>query len=310
MKRRLSPLAFVLHGDNQIPGRALLPSVRVKMANNQVALVVAELNNLALAHFIRGDYDEAIVLLRLAFERFTASRKQQPSVLDSTYATIATTDGQNSSKSTAQQPSTLNFRQVGKRKRATTTREELPPIMMYCEEVDSTIQPKMYLPSQTRVEPAFSLSSSPGTAYSMYNRALVLSSDEDDHSFLVTNQHQTSAILLYNLALVHHNIGVHLGVSAALPHALQLYEMSLRALRDGCRLVDVQKLLLAIVNNVGNIYAHLFQFENTQRWQNDLRVLLTLFLSGSSTATRDEDYVFFFLNALLQGKELCLAPAA
>jgi hypothetical protein len=147
----------------------------------------------------------------------------------------------------------------------------------------------------------------PSTAYSIYNRALVLSDEQDDYSLMGTYQHRTPAIILYNLALVHQNIGIHLGVSAALPHALQLYGMAMQTITQGANLADVQKLLLALLNNMGNIHTHLFDLVNTQRCLNNLRVVLS---ASSTLMAMDEDYVFFFLNAMFQGNELCFAPAA
>jgi hypothetical protein len=254
---------------------------------NQIALAIVELNNGALTHFINVDYDKAIVMLRVAFETFEAHRRR-PSDL------VASAPVQNN----AQQHSTFNFLH-NERQQA-----ELPTMM---DSDVGTILKEKSLRSHIHVEPTCSFASSPSTAFSMYNRALVLSDDQDDYSLMGTCQHRTSAIILYNLALVHHNIGIHFGVSAALPHALRLYEMSLETIDQGANLVDVQRLLLAILNNMVNIHAHLFNFENTQKWLNKLRVVLA---ASSYAMAMDEDYVFFFLNALFQGKVLVFAPAA
>jgi hypothetical protein len=86
-------------------------------------------------------------------------------------------------------------------------------------QMDSTLVKENALRS-SQVEPTCSYASSPGTAYSMYNRALVFSDQEDDLSFMVIYKHRTAAIILYNLALVHHTIGIQLGVSGTLPHML------------------------------------------------------------------------------------------
>lgn len=253
---------------------------------NRIANAIVELNNGALTHFINGDHDKAIVMLRMAFETFESHRRQPYLV-----ASTVQHDSQN-------QPS-FNFLQ------REMPQSELP--MMMDSDVGKIMKQKCLVRSHIHVEPTCSFASSPSTAYSMYNRALVLSTEQDDFSLMVTHQHRTSAIILYNLALVHHNIGIHFGISAALPHAVRLYEMALETIDQGANLVDVQKLLLAILNNMGNIYTHLFQYEDTQRWLNNLRVVLA---ASSSAMIIDEDYVFFFLNALFQGKELCFAPAA
>jgi tetratricopeptide (TPR) repeat protein len=249
------------------------------MATN-VANTVVDLNNNALTYFLSGDYQRAIFMLKVALENCTVNVPLQ--------CDLRQNDGGNFQSS-------FNF--------ISSSHEELPTLMD-CE-VDTIIKEKSARCLQ--VEPTCYFASSPNTAYSMYNRALVLSRDLDDDALLVRNQHRTHAIILYNLALVHHNIGVHLGVSAALPHALRLYEMALETIDRGANFVDVQKLLLALLNNMGNIHTHLFHFENTRQCLSSLRVVLA---ASSSAMAMDDDFVFFFLNSLFQGKELCFAPAA
>ena len=259
-----------------------------------IAHSVVDLNNNALTHFLNGDYDSAIAMLKIAFQTFAAN------------AETAIEKNENSGNigedsGSVSRPS-LNFAAD----RGVSTSQSDLPTMMDCE-VDTVVKEKASR-CLNQVEKACSVPSSPGTAFSMYNRALVLSRDQDDYSLVVKYRHRTSAIILYNLALVHHNIGVHLGVSAALPHALQLYEMAQSEIDRGANFVDVQKLLLALYNNMSNIHTHLFHFDNASRCLSSLRVVLAA--SSNSTMAMDDDYLFFFLNALFQGKELNFAPAA
>jgi tetratricopeptide (TPR) repeat protein len=264
---------------------------------NRIASTIIDLNNNALTHFLSGDYDRAIAMLRVAFATFSTNLQPQPG------ATMRWVESDGSFQSSTS--SSFNFTQES---RGHPQHEDELPIMMDCD-VDSIVKKEKAL-RYLRAEPTCSFASSPNTAYSMYNRALVLSEDQDDCALLVTYQHRTSAIILYNLALVHHNIGVHLGVSAALPHALKLYEMAMETVdRGGAdNFVDVQKLLFALLNNMGNIHTHLFHFEHTEHCLNSLRVVLAA--ASAQSSVMDDDYVFFFLNALFQGKELCFAPAA
>jgi hypothetical protein len=255
---------------------------------NRIASTIIDLNSNALTHFLSGDYDRAIVMLRLAFETFSTN-------VPHTSATMRRVKSDGSFQSST----SFYFTQESR----LPQHEELP-IMMDCD-VDSIVKKEKAI--RCRVEPTCSFASSPNTAYSMYNRALVLAEDQDDYALLVTYRHRTSAIILYNLALVHHNIGVYLGVSAALPYALQLYEMAMETVDRGANFVDVQKLILALLNNMGNIHTHLFNFEHTEHCLNSLKVVLA---ASAQTSAMDGDYVFFFLNALFQGKELCFAPAA
>jgi tetratricopeptide (TPR) repeat protein len=256
-----------------------------------LAHTVVDLNNSALSHFLKGDYERAIGMLRIAFEAFTANLTP--------YEPIERLRDEDESPA-----NDVNLSQEQHRR---SQHESLPSMMV--SEVDSLLFKEKGVVRCLQVEATCSFASSPGTAYSMYNRALVLSRDQVEYDLLVQQQHRTSAIILYNLALVHHNIGVHLGVSAALPHALRLYEMAQETIDQRASNVntDVQKLILALLNNRGNIHTHLFHFENANRCLNSLRVVLA---ASSSSMAMDDDYIFFFLNALFQGKELCFAPAA
>ena len=186
--------------------------------------------------------------------------------------------------------------------------------------------------------------------HTMYNRALVLSSPQDEDLNMLV---RTRAVLLYNLALVHHNIGIHRGVSWALWEALKYYEqamdtldsqlprtcgpggsISTAALSFMWRTLNVEKLLLAILNNMGNIHAHLFHLENTRACMVSLRMVLEASAavsriidhSGnygvdsripigriettSNNLAMSEDYIFFLVNSIFQTNALLLAAAA
>lgn len=336
----------------------------------RIASSIVELNNGALAHFMDGEYDKAISLLRVAYEIFEMHRRKANTTSSST------SSADDLEQNPQSQDQSLSFLKefettlLSRTTRPKRTRGDVPTMMMDYDEVNdnliveksSSVQSSMRKRRKLNVSEKDSSSSAtttsiastsgldtaaatsscsvPSTAcYSMYNRALVLSSEqEDDESMFVLHPSRTSAVILYNLALVHHNVGIRLGISSALPHALRLYEMSLMEVMGdkdllnaqglpllqatNCFWLDLlqkQKLLLALWNNMGNIYAYLFHFENTQRCLDNLKLVLALhqthtsILRTSNTTIvpgMDEDYIFFFLNALFQGKELCFAPAA
>lgn len=240
---------------------------------------VVELNNGALAHFLAGDYDNAIRLLRCAL------------------------DAINTTKCSRQVPteSFVRYQSVS-RDHKTLPIVNLPIMPGHC--MHSSIVKGLSLAQSVHSEPLSSEIASQG-AHSMYNRAYILSEHQDSY------QQSTCGILLYNIALMNHNIGIHWGVSAALSQALRLYQASLESLDDQRwrESIDIQKVKLATLNNMGNIHAHLFQFEKTQKCLKKLRMAL-LEPSTSMVEMLDEDITFFFLNSLFQGKELLLAPAA
>ena len=239
---------------------------------------VVDLNNGALAHFLAGDYDNAIRLLL---------------------------DAINTAKCSHQVPteSFVRYQSVSRDHR-TLPIVNLSIMPGHC--VHSSIVKGLSLARSVHSEPLSSEIASQG-AHSMYNRAYILSEHQDSCSLQVKHQQSTCGILLYNIALMNHNIGIHWGVSAALSQALRLYQASLESLDDQRwrESIDIQKVKLAILNNMGNIHAHLFQFEKTQKCLNKLRMALT-----SMVEMLDEDITFFFLNLLFQGKELLLSPAA
>ena len=243
---------------------------------------VVDLNNGALAHFLAGDYDNAIRLLL---------------------------DAINTAKCSHQVPteSFVRYQSVSRDHR-TLPIVNLSIMPGHC--VHSSIVKGLSLARSVHSEPLSSEIASQG-AHSMYNRAYILSEHQDSCSLQVKHQQSTCGILLYNIALMNHNIGIHWGVSAALSQALRLYQASLESLDDQRwrESIDIQKVKLAILNNMGNIHAHLFQFEKTQKCLHKLR--LALFEPSTSMVEMlDEDITFFFLNSLFQGKELLLAPAA
>lgn len=369
--------------------------------NNRMVfpLSMVDLNNTALSYFLRGDYDHAVELFRMSLD-LCHNRQEQTSNLQAAPNTTSSTssaaaaassvsdydgsdeddegeedhsmtmddadcseDGISTSISSSASSSSSGKRGRGSSSR-TTSQEDSQSMstdtpdhnrtngpLSCCFSFSSDGAPAAPAPSNN--------TASPNTAFTMYNRALILTrNDEQDAALL-----RTRAILLYNLALVYHNVGIHRGVSAALWQALRLYEMALETLDKHVpaqpaddeqqqqhapastagvaswmwRLLDVEKLLLALLNNMGNIHAHLFHLENTHACMNSLRMVLeastattNLLLRGgnssnsnssSSTttsssnpprivATMDEDHMFFLLNSLFQGKELCFAPAA
>eukprot|EP00339_Tiarina_fusa_P011042 CAMPEP_0117042486 /NCGR_PEP_ID=MMETSP0472-20121206/29584_1 /TAXON_ID=693140 ORGANISM="Tiarina fusus, Strain LIS" /NCGR_SAMPLE_ID=MMETSP0472 /ASSEMBLY_ACC=CAM_ASM_000603 /LENGTH=242 /DNA_ID=CAMNT_0004753739 /DNA_START=26 /DNA_END=751 /DNA_ORIENTATION=- len=240
---------------------------------NAIAPTIVQLNNGALSHFIGRDYEKSIVLLRRAYEVFEAhSRLSSSSDLASPVTAAPAPPAPNGAG--------ISFMQCENDNADSSSppphrEQEIPRRSAIVDfQMDSLLVKEKTLRS-SRVEPTCNYASSPGTAYFMYNRALVFSDQEDDRTLLVTHKHRTAAIILYNLALVHqrlesnilynlalvhHTIGIQLGVSAALPHAVRLYEMALDSMITGSStsllstpsvLIDVQKLVLALLNNLG-----------------------------------------------------------
>jgi tetratricopeptide (TPR) repeat protein len=302
-----------------------------------IAHAVILFNNGALQHFLNGDFDKAIEMMNGAYSMFTSyntnCRLNHGMMMSTATNSLNNNNDTNSSCYSNHLPyapsimPSLQFLKDGipsASAAATTTTTTSSSSVMDCDEVDRIVHDKSkngILHAQSSIVDAsgssISSESSPSTAHSVYNRALILTAEDDGDatSLLTRDYYRTRAVLYYNLALVYHNIGIHRGISAALPKALQLYELALESIDHGTNLMEVQKMLMAILNNCANIYSHFFFIEETQKCFENLRIVLAATsasssLSAASDMSTDDDYNFFFLNALFQSKELCFAPAA
>jgi len=245
------------------------------MDSSSLESSIVELNNVGLAHFLSGDYQKAVDSLGMAchiIDRYQLQAVDAHSVLNGPQQIYSACDDA-----------------------ASNTMDQ------YIEQV------LRKTPPSKNPEPSNFATASSGTIHSLYNRGLVMSTGQCGHILTGESLHRTSAVILYNLALVYHNMGVRQGISAALPHALQMYESAFHCLRRITCIVECHKLLLAILNNMGNIYAQSFQMDHTAECFQQLRRALSI---PNPSMDVDEDYIFFLLNALFQPKELCFAPAA
>jgi len=150
-----------------------------------------------------------------------------------------------------------------------------------------------------------------------------------------------SAVVLYNLAVVHHNNAVHRINQPVVSHddfrtALEYYDMVFSIIqefwtgdtdddteddddsnsRDG---EDYMLLLLAVMNNMGHIHAHWYNYLETQEMLTGLQEILQAvrspspFLDTTNDATTGsrEDFLFFYKNLLVyEEQEFAAAPAA
>jgi tetratricopeptide (TPR) repeat protein len=327
---------------------------------------MVNLNNLALACFLRRDFDQAKEHLRRAHDLCLRKLKAcPPSTASLPMSLMEPVVGREDSDTTDKDTVMMNEEDEHETTTAThggkqschdnivtlsSLNSEWNRLMEQTDGVPSNEDDSMAFPERTRTQLMTPLSTCPTAVYTMYNRALVLSSSGDEDPDMLV---RTRAVLLYNLALVHHNIGIHQGVSSAFWEALQHYELALdildRHMSRECdprrrissttlscawRILYMEKLLLAILNNMGSIHAHLCHLENTRACMESLRMVLEasaavssiLQYSGddgtdamstadsnettSNTLAMSEDYIFFLLNSLFQGKELLLAAAA
>lgn len=122
-------------------------------------------------------------------------------------------------------------------------------------------------------------------------------------------------VLLYNLALAHHEEGIHKNTPSLLEDSLEFYEMAVDIMKSLSQQMDDYDLLLllAVVNNMGHIHSHLLNFQET-REKVELVKRLTAVANkrrNQSTTGSETEYSFFFQAAVSHdGRELSAAPAA
>lgn len=122
--------------------------------------------------------------------------------------------------------------------------------------------------------------------------------------------HRESASVMFNLALVHHWRGMHFGVTSLLPKALKLYEMSFSLIQNGANF-ETHHLILALLNNMGQIHHELMQYKDAKRCFKDLKELLTSSRASASPSQGvDGPDVQGFLMNIMFLEEPQMAPAA
>jgi hypothetical protein len=150
------------------------------------------------------------------------------------------------------------------------------------------------------------LSASPDNLFDFYHRAFVISPNIAG-KLPVIYESVTTAVLLYNTGLSCHGNAIRSGYSSELRRALQLYMMSLRIIQDNSSLHGedmLQVVLLALLNNIGCIHSHFYDWNEMRECR---EVLYSLFASSNNLTM--EDYVFFSY-VLLPSYHISPVPAA
>ena len=151
--------------------------------------------------------------------------------------------------------------------------------------------------------------------FPFFNRALLINLDSAE--ILRTNNpfendliRRLAAVLLYNLALVHHSCGIRTGGSEDLSKALSFYQgafMSLSSIWDSLTVSD-SLLVLALLNNMGHIRAN-----NLDRKEacGCLDLLRRFFAECRGNCLIEEESIFFYITTFIFSEEpLTASPAA
>lgn len=139
-----------------------------------------------------------------------------------------------------------------------------------------------------------------------YDRALLVDTSDSchDHELL-------SAVILFNMALLHHSRGVACCKTDCLVRASRLYQIALDILQRQFDYSTNYLLLMAIFNNLAHIDSHLFRIEEMKSSLEEIRSILMSEVIDEEFSLSEDDYSIFFMNAMFGNeKELTVAPAA
>jgi hypothetical protein len=127
-----------------------------------------------------------------------------------------------------------------------------------------------------------------------------------------------SGVIIYNVGLAHHLVGLQNGESQVISRALEFYLMAYSAFKGQIKFLRGKNHgliigLMAISNNAGHIYAHSRSFALATICHNQLSFCLstTISLHINDHPSLSEEYKIFFLNVcFFQERSLVSAPAA
>jgi hypothetical protein len=149
-------------------------------------------------------------------------------------------------------------------------------------------------------------------AFCLYDRAFVIKSADEKVMFSETNRSRTLVVVLYNMALTYHLMGVRDANNQKknLKRSMRYYRMAMQVLGRNSDIDRKKILYLAVSNNMGNIYAHLFETTRAQICLDRMASTLEALYSDTSSDMGDV-YSFFHLNVvILFGQKEPAAPAA
>ncbi|CAB9505765.1 expressed unknown protein [Seminavis robusta] len=170
--------------------------------------------------------------------------------------------------------------------------------------------------------------------FTFYQRAFVLtttsatmeSSNLEGDNNNNDDTSKQSAVLLYNMAVAHHNYALYrrdpVAAHGEFRTALVFYDMAFSMIQESLATEeddeDFLLLLLAVLNNLGHIHAHRYNYLETQEMLSSLQEILAAIRPASGEASimdcsrnNRDDFLFFYKNLVVyQEQEFAAAPAA
>ena len=173
------------------------------------------------------------------------------------------------------------------------------------------------LPSSCEEETRDSIADT-NEAFVIFNRVLQLSPEAlTSIDVKSLSNHVLPGILLFNLALAYHKVGLASGDSSTLARALDLYGVACNTFGNASSLSNgsvANYALLCLANNIGHIHVFFRNFKDAGNCSDEISRRLGILLQEPTNETptiEDEDYRPFFLHvAFLRRADILPAAAA
>jgi hypothetical protein len=269
-----------------------------------------ELNNGAIAYWAAGHVSEAMELLQLALSRLSETAfdhcHSKPTPVG---GAAASSDAPNRRRAEVRHPLALDASL-----HATTTRPH-----KVAGTTTNSINPYSVLSSALSRSTAAQDHHHDASFLTLYDRAFLVDTkaaatadhnDDDDDDIVNADLGPCLllAVVLYNMALLHHTSGLDQGQASYLTSARQLYQLALGIVQP---LAHPPSLLwLALCNNVAHIDSYLVRVADMKHHLQQMSRVLQCD-DWPDLDYDDDDYMIFYLNAMFgEENNLVVAPAA
>jgi hypothetical protein len=149
-----------------------------------------------------------------------------------------------------------------------------------------------------------------GNPFCLLNRAILFEGCHPTSTPSDGLLNHLTMVVTYNLGLAYHLLGMHNGNNQRKNYskALKMYKVtaSLMRLYPDNRGRDL--LYLAVFNNMGNIYSHFYDRENTQHCLEGMKAILMS--CSDNDELKSEDYSPFYMNMMMFYRQRTVASAA
>jgi hypothetical protein len=151
--------------------------------------------------------------------------------------------------------------------------------------------------------------------FSFFDRALTVGRGNADTNLTSTSDQERAvfaATILYNMGLCHHHKGIVMnGKPRHLERALYYYQMAYETIKNDNPISDATALiLLALVNNMGHLFAHALDHRSMILCHESFVGLFSSISMGMSVMNDSDSHFFRFSGRCLLTMQLNAAPAA